>query len=463
MPSSHSARLAEWSAKQQFDALPEDIARLTKLRLLDVIGVALPSISTEFGRAVYRAVSRMGAGDETTVIGFGTRLPAQLAALVNGALAHEFEFDDTHNETAIHVSSPVVTAALALAEACGATGRDLLAAVAAGNEIVCRIGVAASGEFYKAGYHPTGVVGAFGATYAACRLLGLDPVRTAHAAGIAGSMTSGSMQSWSDGASAKSLHPGIAAQTGITAARLAEEGVSGPAEVFEGRWGFFHQHVQTPGYRCDYTRMLGGLGNEWESRSISFKPYPTGHLFHAFLDAAGKLYADGVRGEQIAKITCRIADYMVPIVAEPRAEKIRPATTWHGRVSMQFSLAEMFTHGRLDLDSYSHERLSDPALLNLASRVECEVDDNAPGREQWRGWIIVETRDGRRLEQIQPYNRGSPQNPMSETDVEQKFAANTARALGPERSAEIIRRVRALEDEPKAGNILRLCTAAFGT
>lgn len=460
MSISHSRQLAAGAASLEYSALPDDIVGLTKSRILDVIGCALPSTRTDFGHAVHNAVRDMGAGDEASALGFGTRLPAQLAALLNGALAHEFEYDDTHNETAIHVSSPVVIAALALAESTRASGKDLIAAVAAGNEMVCRIGVAAPGEFYKAGYHPTGIVGTFGATFAAARLLGLGPSQTAHAIGIAGSMTSGSMQSWSDGASAKSLHPGLAAQNGITAARLAKAGITGPAEVLEGRWGFFHQHIQTPDYRPDYERMLGNFGIVWESRFISFKPYPTGHLFHAFLDAALRLYAGGLRANQIKQITCRIADYMVPIVAEPRAEKIRPATTWHGRVSMQFSLAEVFTFGRLDLESYSSARLSDPALLDLAARVNCEVDPDAPGRDQWRGWVIVETHDGRRLEHIQPYNYGSPQNPMTERDLDEKFSVNATSVIGPERTAAAIQRLRALELEPNVGDIVGLCRTA---
>ena len=459
---SYSTQLAGWMTAQTFDDLPEDIVRLTRLRILDVIGCALPSIRTDFGRSVHRAVSRMGSGDECSVLGFRTRMPAQLAALVNGALAHEFEFDDTHNETAIHVSSPVVIAALAMAEAVGATGRDLIAAVALGNEIVCRIGVAAPGEFYKSGFHPTGIVGTFGATFAAGRLLGLTAAQIAHAAGIAGSLTSGSMQSWSDGASAKSLHPGLAAQSGITAARLAAEGITGPSEIMEGRWGFLHAHTRDPAFDYDYGRMVGRLGEVWESRYISFKPYPTGHLFHAFLDGASKLFADGLRADQIARITCRIADYMVPIVAEPRAEKIRPATTWHGRVSMQFSLAEVFTFGKLDLDSYSPDRLNDPALLDLARRVECEVDQDAPGRDQWRGWVIVETHDGQRLEHVQPYNYGSPQNPMSEPDLEAKFTANGLDALGADRVTEVIRRIRALATEPDVRETMRLCQTERG-
>src|ERR1700722_13650897 len=149
MPSSLSTALATWAAQVRVEDLPDDIRTLTRQRILDVIGVALPSIDTAFGRSVHDAVRPLGVGDESTVLGFGSRLPANLAALANGALAHEFEFDDTHNETAIHVSSPVVVAALAVGERCRSTGRDVLAAVASGNEIVCRIGVVAPGEFYK--------------------------------------------------------------------------------------------------------------------------------------------------------------------------------------------------------------------------------------------------------------------------------------------------------------------------
>ncbi|MEJ0070824.1 MAG: MmgE/PrpD family protein [Pseudomonadota bacterium] len=194
MPSSLSTTLATWAAGLRLDDLPGDILALTRQRILDIIGVALTSVGTAFGNSVQDGVSKLGAGTESTVLGYGARLPANLAALANGALAHEFEFDDTHNETAIHVSSPVVATALAVGERCRASGRDMLAAVAAGNEIVCRIGVVAPGPIRQASSAP------LGATVTACRLMGLDAAATANALGIAGSMTSGSMESWSDGA-----------------------------------------------------------------------------------------------------------------------------------------------------------------------------------------------------------------------------------------------------------------------
>lgn len=457
MSSSLSTVLAAWAAGVQVDDLPTDILALTRQRMLDIIGVALTSVGTPFGDGVHAGATRLGTGDQSTVLGYGTRLPANLAALVNGALAHEFEFDDTHNETAIHVSSPVVVTALALGEQLHARGRDVVAAVAAGNEVVCRIGVVAPGEFYKSGFHPTGIVGTFGATAAACRLLGLDAAATANALGIAGSMTSGSMESWSDGASAKSLHPGWSAHAAITAATLAAAGISGPVRVFEGRLGFFYQHVRDTGYAFDYARARGALGERWESRHISFKPYPTGHVAHAFIDAALKLRADGLRPEHIKRIVCPIAAFMVQLMCEPVAEKLRPATTWHARVSLPFTLAEAFLFGKVDADSFTAERLADPAVRALAERVEYRVDEAAPGRDQWRGWVIAELHDGSRREHIQPYNWGSPQNPMSQQEIEAKFRANAVPKIGAAKADAVVRLLGTIEQATGIDELIRLC------
>ena len=457
MSSSLSTVLAAWAAGVQVDDLPTDVLALTRQRMLDIIGVALTSVGTPFGDGVHAGATRLGTGDQSTVLGYGTRLPANLAALVNGALAHEFEFDDTHNETAIHVSSPVVVTALALGEQLHARGRDVVAAVAAGNEIVCRIGVVAPGEFYKSGFHPTGIVGTFGATAAACRLLGLDAAATANALGIAGSMTSGSMESWSDGASAKSLHPGWSAHAAITAATLAAAGISGPVRVFEGRLGFFYQHVRDTGYAFDYARARGALGERWESRHISFKPYPTGHVAHAFIDAALKLRADGLRPEQIKRIVCPIAAFMVQLMCEPVAEKLRPATTWHARVSLPFTLAEAFLFGKVDADSFTAERLADPTVRALAERVEYRVDEAAPGRDQWRGWVIAELHDGSRREHIQPYNWGSPQNPMSQQEIEAKFRANAVPKIGAAKADAVVRLLGTIEQATGIGELIRPC------
>ena len=166
------------------------------------------------------------------------------AAFANGAFSQALEFDDTHNESIVHMSSPAVSAALALSEFTTVSGRDLITAIAIGNEISCRVGSVSSGELHRRGFHPTGLFATFGAAYLAGKLLGLDADALARAAGIAGSFAAGLLECWVDGTQTKFLHPGWSAQSGITAALLARSGVTGPAQVFEGRWGLFASHVQ---------------------------------------------------------------------------------------------------------------------------------------------------------------------------------------------------------------------------
>ncbi len=141
---------------------------------------------------------------------------------------------------------------------------------------------------------------------------------------------------------------------------------------------------------------------------------------------------------------------------------MRPATTWHARVSLPFTLAEAFHFGKVDAESYSPERLRDPALLAFSERVEYVVDETAPGREQWRGWVIVEMHDGSRRERIQPYNWGSPQNPLSQEDVEAKFRANSVPAIGANKSESAIRQLRGLESAPTINEIVETCIVPRG-
>ena len=178
------------------------------------------------------------------LFGIGQRVGVTTAAFANGALSQALEFDDTHNESIVHMSSPAVAAALALAESEKVSGRELIAAIAVGNEISCRVGSVAPGQFHRRGFHPTGLFAPFGATYLAGRLLGLSDEQLVNAAGIVGSFAAGILECWVDGTQSKFLHPGWAAQSGITAAFLGRAGTTGPTAVFEGRFGLFASHLQ---------------------------------------------------------------------------------------------------------------------------------------------------------------------------------------------------------------------------
>src|SRR6202167_2775314 len=272
-----STELAIWASSLGFEDLPEDVVEATKLRVLDVIGLSLAGAETDFGRSTRAAMLAMSPPGSCRILGTGDKLGVTAAAFANGAFSQALEFDDTHNESIVHMSSPAVAAALALSEYTKVSGRDLITAIAIGNEISCRVGSVSSGELHARGFHPTGLFATFGAAYLASKILKLDAETQARAAGIAGSFASGLLECWVDGTQTKFLHPGWSAHSGIAAALLARAGVTGPAKVFEGRFGLFAGHVQDPQAHRDFTRIDAALGVHWESRNSSFKPFPAAH------------------------------------------------------------------------------------------------------------------------------------------------------------------------------------------
>src|SRR5580704_2344524 len=310
-----SAELARWAAGVTFRDLPDDIIAATKLRVMDVIGLALAGAETEFGRSVHNAALALSTPGPCRILGFGDRVGVSTAAFANGAFSQALEFDDTHNESIVHMSSPAVAAALALSEFTAVSGRDLITAIAIGNEISCRVGSVSSGELHKRGFHPTGLFATFGAAYLASKLLGLDADGTARAAGICGSFAAGLLECWVDGTQSKFLHSGCAAQSGIMAALLARSGTTGPAQVFEGRFGMFAAHVQDPQAHRDFSRINDRLGSHWESRNSSFKPFPAAHVIHPYISAVLRLrerYA--IRPADVVRVECPVTAFIVGIV-----------------------------------------------------------------------------------------------------------------------------------------------------
>jgi len=445
-----TAALARWAHRVTFSDLPRDVVDATTLRILDVVGLALAGADTPFGRATRAASVAMSPPGPCRIVGAGERVGVTTAAFANGACAQALEYDDTHNESIVHMSSPAVAAALALSETTTVSGRDLIAAIAIGNEVSCRVGSVAPGQFHRRGFHPTGLFAPFGVTVLAGRLLGLDAVQMAQAAGICGSFAAGILECWVDGTHPKFLHPGWAAQSGIAAAHLARQGMTGPAQVLEGRFGLFASHLQATDAARDFDRVTGGLGERWDSRNSSLKPFPAAHVIHPYLDALLRLRtAHGITPADVERIEVPVAAFIVPIVCEPVAEKFAPASDSHGRVSLQYSLAEALYAGSLGRHAYSPENLRNPAILALARRVQYHVDPAFPGPGRFKGAVRVVLRDGRTLDEIEAYNRGSAENPMTYAEIRGKFDENAAAFLGPaarERLADQIAHVEQLAD-----------------
>ena len=454
-----SSDLAAWASRVRFEDLPADVVEATKLRVMDVIGLSLAGAETPFGKSTRDAIVAMSPSGPCRILGFGDRVGVTAAAFANGALSQALEYDDTHNESIVHMSSPAVAAALALSEFTPVTGRDLITAIALGNEISCRVGSVSSGELHKRGFHPSGLFATFGAAYLAAKLLGLDAEATARAAGIAGSFASGLLECWVDGTQTKFLHPGWSAQSGITAAMLARSGVTGPAQVFEGRWGLFASHVQDPNAHRDFTRINADLGSHWESRNSSFKPFPAAHVIHPYITAAIRLRdKHSIQPAEIESVDCPVTGFIVSIVCEPVAEKHAPASDSHGRVSLQYSIAEALFFGELGKRAYSEQSRRNPEILALARKVRYHVDPDYAGPGRFKGAVTVTLKDARQFTGVEEYNRGSAENPMTYQELRAKFDENASGFLSADARARVADQIQDLDRLPDARLLLELAT-----
>jgi 2-methylcitrate dehydratase PrpD len=459
-----SLEVGHWVQRTTFGDLPQDVVQATKLRVLDVVGLSLAGAETGFGRSVREAAIAMSSSGPCHILGTGDQVGVTMAAFANGSFSQALEYDDTHLESIVHMSSPSVAAALALAELSVAgpvSGQELIAAVAIGNEISCRVGSVSPGQFHRLGFHPSGLFAPFGVSYLAGRLLELDAQRLAYAAGIVGSFAAGLLECWVDGTQPKFLHPGWAAQSGISAAFLARAGTNGPGAVFDGRFGLYSSHLQDRAVARDFSRITNGLGSRWDSRNASFKPFPVAHVIHPYIDALWRVQRrEGFQASDVERIDCPVAAFIVPIVCEPLAEKLAPASDSHGRVSLQYTLAEALYRGVLGKHAYQPESLANPEILALAARVRYQVDPEFPGPGHFKGVVHVTLKDGRCMTEVEEFTRGSSRNPMTIGELGGKFDENASGFLSrPERDrlADIIAR---LEQLPDAGVLAGLAIGA---
>jgi 2-methylcitrate dehydratase PrpD len=447
--------LAEFTSRLDVDAIPADVVEATKLHLLDTLGCGLAAHALGVAAEGRQAMLELGGDPQATVIGLDAALPAPNAAFANAMLCHGLDFDDTHSDSVSHVSTVTGPAALAAAEAAGATGREALAAIVAGNEVVTRLGMAASGAFHARGFHPTAICGVFGATAAAARIAGLDAARTASALGIAGSMASGLFAYLEEGTPTKPIHPAWAAHGGMLAARLSALGAEGPTSVVEGKFGLYHAFLGATKGEVDLDVQLADLGQRWETPRIAYKPYPACHFMHGSLGATAEAAA-GLSPDDIEEIVVTVPAAGVSLVLEPAEAKVAPRTEYEGKFSLQYSTAAMIVHGRVGISTYTDEALSDPRVLELARRVRYETKDYDTYPAAFPGGVRIRARDGSEHEADHPYQLGAPDNPMTADDVRAKFRENARLSLSEDASEALEQSILGLERHEDVRSALAL-------
>lgn len=415
---------AEFICRLNFDDLPEEVVRRAKVSLVDLMGVMLAGSDMPFPKAARDyLVSLAGKPQATMIRTDGGKFPAPTAALANGICSHALDMDDGHRYGALHPGTAVIPAALASAEAIGADGKRLIAAVVAGFEVIIRVARAINPSHLTRGFHTTGTAGTFGAAAAVGNILGLNPKQMTHALGLAGLQSAGLLEVLHDGAMAKPIHPGHAGASGILAVELAARGAEGPTTIFEGPKGFLHAMTDA----VDQDRLIEGLGEQWEILHTYIKLHAACRHIHPSIDCALRIRATGVTPSRIKRVHIRT----YPVAIEFCGHTMHPTSVSAAKFSLAFGVALALCRGDAFTDKFSEENIDDPEIRNLAARVQVDVgDDWARAYPGLRGAeMIVTLDDGHDHRWKIDLPHGEPEDPATLEEIQKKFMANASLAV----------------------------------
>jgi 2-methylcitrate dehydratase PrpD len=431
-------RIAAYGARDSTRELRGDVVHHAKRAVIDWFAALYPGTRVSPATNLVQAhSSELGVG-RSRLPGLATTSFPALAAWINGSASHSVEFDDIFRDAVYHPGCPVIGAALAVADDHDASGRDLLAAVVVGYEISTRIGVAVQPSHYRY-FHTTGTVGVFGAAAAAAALLapGNSSVM-AHSLASAGTFASGLQQAFRSDAMTKPLHAGHAASVGVMAATAAAHGVTGALDLLEGDAGFGAAMSDD----AQWDRALDGLGESYNITRMTQKNHGCcGHAFAA-IDAALALREGGLRVEDVSSID--VAGYKATLdVAGIRD----PRTSAEAKFSTPYLVAHALVHGSVRLNAFDEGRLSDPAVRSLMRSVSLREDPalTAEFPKKRAARVVVKTRDGRQIEHFAPYRKGDPESPLSDAQIDEKFAELVEPVIGIGRSAALLAQLWKLE------------------
>ncbi len=433
--------LARYLVHSRWEDIPERVRHEASRAALNWLGCAIGSCRHETVERALAAVRPFCGPPQAAVLGRGERVDILNAALVNGISSHVLDFDDTHAR-AIHPSAPVLPALLAYAEWRKITGAELVHAFVLGVEAEERIGLSVFPEHYEAGWHITGTAGVFGAAAAAGKLLGLDEQKMAWALGIAATQSAGLQEMF--GSDCKSLHPGRAAQGGLTAALLAASGFTSSERAIEAPRGF----ARVLSTKFDPSVITEGLGSRYELLSNMYKPYACGLVVHAAIDGCIEI----CRSHNLAPDAIEAVELTVSPLVLRLTGNTEPQSGLEGKFSVYHAVSAAIVHGAAGEAQFSDACVRDPRVIAVRSRVSAR-EDSAIGRTEAR--VTIRTRDGRTLSRHVEHALGTLARPMSDADLEAKFRGLVQEVLAPARLEEVIRLCWKISELEDAGALAR--------
>ena len=450
--------LAANAAKMSYRDLPDDVVMITKKFILDTLGCAIAGSSAPGCGSVVEVVKDWGGKKESTIMVYGGKVIATHAALVNSMMIQALEIDDIHEEAMLHANVTVLPAALAMAERKGnVSGEELIGAVAIGIDVVGRLGLGIISRHLD--WIITTVTGYFGAAVAAGKILGMEEDKLHNAMGIALTQTAGSLQTVADKVLVKRMLAGFAARGGVLAAVLAEKGITGVKNVFEGPWGFYPLYYEG---KYDRNRILKQLGETFEGKNLGVKLYMGNRRTHPCIDATLSIVEENdLKAYDVAEVVAHVNE--ASYIKVGGSFEIGENPQVDAQFNIPYALALAIARRHVFVDDFLEERIrTDREVLELSRRVKV-VGDQGSVKEVGRGAVPcvvdIRTKDNRVYSRRVDVTSGSPEKPASMEDVAEKFrkcCAFSVKPLSKKKVEDIIRMTDDLENVRDVKSLMKL-------
>ncbi|RPI44103.1 MAG: MmgE/PrpD family protein [Betaproteobacteria bacterium] len=418
-------RVAEFVVETRTADVPNDVMDAARDALIDTLGVALVGSLDEVGEITLRYVNGLAARREATIWGTHAATSMAEAAFVNGVFGHALDFDDVHSNVHGHPSTTIVPAAMAAAEAFGASGEALLAAYAIGLDVAGKLGVAVGNGHYQRGWHATATMGVFASTAAVARLAGLTVPQLRHAFGLAASQASGMLKNF--GTMTKPFHAGHAARCAVQAALLARAGFTADTSIFDGDDSFFRTYGEAD--KQPFEPLVDKLGKPWEAvdPGISYKRWPCCYCNHRAVGAMLEL----IKKHDIRGADVQAVEIGFPPGSDTALIHLNPKTGLEGKFSIEYVAAATLLDGKVGIDTFTDVMVNRPeirAMMKNVKRYRIADPKMYSGSVGYNDVMVRTTKGEYRVREDRA--PGSPQWPMSPADRDEKFLDCAGRVLG---------------------------------
>jgi 2-methylcitrate dehydratase PrpD len=443
----------------RYEVLPGDAVAAAKKEVLDSLATALGGSSKPGVAELVDMAKEWGGSKQSTVIAYDFKCPAPNAAQINGTMIHALDYDDGHQTALVHIGCVAVSTAFAVAERMGkVSGKELITAIVLGGDFMARLGLASKpgASAMDSGWHPTTLFGFLGAAAIADRIMGLDEEKVINALGLAYHQCGGAGTGVADGALAKRMGPGLAARGGITAALMAERGITGERDPLEGKTGLFKTYM---GGDYDPRILTTDLGNRFEVVDIGDKPYPCCGLTHACIDATLALKSRyNIAPDRIREVTV-YAGQSTYDLAQPPEVKRAPRTIIDAQFSVPYVVATALVRGKVTVDDFTDRAIKRPEVLEMARKIDTRLEAAMNRHGVGPSRVTLTLQDGAAYTEEVEHCLGSVERPMSFEDVTRKFqecAACSIKSLSKDKVEKVIEMVSRLEALDDAAKIIKL-------